>query len=84
MGLALMKFANFTFFQNLKLVQARISDLERQPVRSAKDESELAQLQIKQQQILASGKPVPTLAGQSLPGTPISTMAQVWRPFKKC
>jgi hypothetical protein len=66
-----------TFFQNLKLVQARIQEIERHPVRTPKDESELAQLQIKQQQILASGRPVPSAAGQALPGTPISTMSQV-------
>lgn len=65
------------FFQNLKLVQARIQELERRVVRCAKDESELAQLQVKQQQILASGKPVNTNIGQTLPGTPASSMTQV-------
>merc|ERR1719412_1464271 len=44
---------------NLRIVQAKIQELERQTLKSAKDESELAQLQVKQQQILASGRPVP-------------------------
>ena len=35
-----------------------MQELERIPTKSAKDESELAQLQVKQQQILASGRPV--------------------------
>ena len=43
------------------MVQARIQEIERQTTtKSAKDESELAQLQVKQQQILAAGRPVQT------------------------
>lgn len=61
-------------FQSLKQVQARIQEIERRPSRTAKDESELAQLQVRQQQILASGRPVQSSAGQILPGTPVSAM----------
>lgn len=46
-------------FQNLRAVQSRIQEIEKLPTKSAKDENELAQLHVKQQQILASGRPVP-------------------------
>lgn len=47
------------FLQSLRVVQARIQEIERQPTtKSAKDESELAQLHVKQHQILAAGRPV--------------------------
>lgn len=39
-------------------MQSRIQEIERLPSKSAKDENELAQLHVKQQQILAAGKPV--------------------------
>ena len=42
----------------MRLVQSRIQEIERQTTKSAKEENELAQLQIKQQQILAAGRPV--------------------------
>jgi len=45
---------------NLRLVQTRISEIELKPTKSAKDENELAQLHSKQQQILASGRHIPT------------------------
>ena len=48
------------FFQNLRAVQTRISEIELKPTKSAKDENELAQLHSKQQQILASGRHIPT------------------------
>ena len=41
-------------------MQNRIEEIERLPTKSAKDENELAQLHVKQQQILASGRPIPT------------------------
>ena len=47
------------FFQNLRAVQTRISEIELKPTKSAKDENELAQLHSKQQQILASGRHIP-------------------------
>ena len=37
-------------------MQNRIQEIERLPTKSAKDENELAQLHVKQQQILASGR----------------------------
>ena len=40
------------------MVQAKIQEIERQPTKSAKEENELAQLHVKQQQILAAGRPV--------------------------
>ena len=42
------------------MVQAKIQEIERQPTKSAKEENELAQLHVKQQQILAAGRPVNT------------------------
>merc|ERR1719483_337143 len=45
---------------NLRVVQTRISEIELKPTKSAKDENELAQLHSKQQQILASGRHIPT------------------------
>ena len=50
----------FGHFQSLRVVQNRIEEIERLPNKSAKDENELAQLHVKQQQILASGRPIPT------------------------
>ena len=46
--------------QSLRVVQTKIQEIERQPNKSAKEENELAQLHVKQQQILAAGKPVNT------------------------
>jgi hypothetical protein len=54
--------------QNLRLVQARVLEIEKKPVRSPSDDAELVQLQTKQQQILATGRPVPT------PGSPGNLM----------
>ena len=42
------------------MVQAKIQEIERQPTKSVKEENELAQLHVKQQQILAAGRPVNT------------------------
>ena len=47
-----------------------MQEIERRPNRSSKDETELAQLQVKQQQILASGRPVHA-----------GPVTQVWLPF---
>ena len=48
------------FLQSLRVVQAKIQEIEKQPTKSAKEENELAQLHVKQQQILAAGRPVNT------------------------
>ena len=46
--------------QTLKLLQSRMQELERKAGRTPQEDAEMAQLQSKQQQILASGKPVAT------------------------
>ena len=49
----------FSFPQNLRLIQARVQEIEGKPTpKSPQDEAELATLQTKQQQILATGRPV--------------------------
>ncbi|TRY74452.1 hypothetical protein TCAL_10091 [Tigriopus californicus] len=56
--------------QSLKLVQNKIQEIDQKPTKSPLDEAELAQLQTKQQQILATGRPIiagvqpPTPGGQ--------------------
>lgn len=60
-------------FQSLRTVQNRIQEIERLPTKSAKDENELAQLQIKQQQILAAGRPVHTQNVQEVRKRPKET-----------
>ena len=52
--------------QNLRSVQSKIQEIERLPTKSAKDENELAQLHVKQQQILASGRHVPSQTVQEV------------------
>ena len=45
--------------QSLRLVQSLIQELERKPGKIATDETELAKLLLKQQQILSTGRPIP-------------------------
>lgn len=74
--------------QSLKLVQNKIQEIEQKPTKSPLDEAELAQLQTKQQQILATGRPIiagvqpPTPGGQgnlvpSRLANPVSVHQQV-------
>ena len=42
----------------MRVVQAKIQEIEQKTPKSPRDEAELAQLQTKQQQILSTGKPI--------------------------
>ena len=60
----------FSFPQNLRLIQARVQEIEGKPTpKSPQDEAELATLQTKQQQILATGRPVLPAASAAPPGS---------------
>eukprot|EP00095_Tigriopus_kingsejongensis_P004733 maker-scaffold719_size106944-snap-gene-0.25 protein:Tk04733 transcript:maker-scaffold719_size106944-snap-gene-0.25-mRNA-1 annotation:"hypothetical protein BRAFLDRAFT_85667" len=73
---------------SLKIVQTKIQELEQRPQRSPMEEAELAQLQTKQQQILATGRPIiagvqpptPGAQGSLVPtsvATPVSMHQQI-------
>ena len=42
----------------MRVVQAKIQEIEQKSSKTPRDEAELAQLQTKQQQILSTGKPI--------------------------
>ena len=50
---------------SLRIVQAKIQEIEQKAAKTPRDEAELAQLQTKQQQILSTGKPIEGPSGQS-------------------
>ena len=49
----------------MRVVQAKIQDIEQKMTKSPRDEAELAQLQTKQQHILSTGKPIEGTQNQS-------------------
>ena len=56
-------------------MQSRVQELERKSVRTPQDDAELAQLQTKQQQILASGRPVAVASTTVSNNTVVSSTA---------
>ena len=63
-------------------MQNRIQEIERLPTKSAKDENELAQLHVKQQQILASGRHITSQNVQEVQNLLFIRFLTLYRNFK--
>ena len=61
--------------QSLRLVQSLMQELERKPSKTTTDETELAKLLLKQQQILSTGRPI-----ENIPSTLNLPKVPPWQP----